>query len=149
MVLSAQEVDPSVDRGSDSDVTFGGGMMGLGFSGGNFAKRCIRSSVMALAFSSEKPGLTITDDIGRKRRHESSCLAGPAKWTFRVFNPGIYGLIGLKLFLALSTTVLVERHGIGSFLCHSCRDIMRNVIRDLTRRPLPSDLDRLATIRLF
>jgi hypothetical protein len=55
--LGAQEVDPSVDIGSDSDVTFGDDMLGLMFSGGNLAKLFIRSSAMALAFSSVKPGL--------------------------------------------------------------------------------------------
>jgi hypothetical protein len=36
---------------------FGGGMLRLAFSGGSLAKRCIRSSFMASAFSSVKPGL--------------------------------------------------------------------------------------------
>src|SRR6185437_16874325 len=91
-------------------------------------------------FQLSKAGFAITDHIGRKRRHESGCLAGTTKWTFRVFDPGIHGLTGLELFLALSTAVLVERHGIESFLCRYCREIMRNIVRDLTRRPLPSDL---------
>ena len=55
--VSTQEVDPSVGVGSDSEVTFGGGMVRMAFSGGNLAKRCIRSSFIALAFSSVKPGL--------------------------------------------------------------------------------------------
>ena len=55
--VGTQEVDPSVGVESDSEVTFGGGMVRMAFSGGNLAKRCIRSSFIALAFSSVKPGL--------------------------------------------------------------------------------------------
>jgi hypothetical protein len=57
VVLDAQVVDPSVDMGSDSEATFGGGMLSATFTGGNLAKLRILSSCMALAFSSEKPGL--------------------------------------------------------------------------------------------
>lgn len=55
--MGIQEVDPSGGIGSDSEVTFGGGMVRLAFSGGNLVKRSIRSSFIALAFSSVKPGL--------------------------------------------------------------------------------------------
>jgi hypothetical protein len=55
--LRAHEPGPSVEIGSESDVMFGGGMLRLAFRGGSLAKRCIRSSFMALAFSSVKPGL--------------------------------------------------------------------------------------------
>jgi hypothetical protein len=57
LVSGAQEDDPSEDAGSDSEVTFGGGILRLTFNGGSLAKRCIRSSFMALAFSSVNPGL--------------------------------------------------------------------------------------------
>ena len=55
--VGTQEVDPSGGTGSDSEVTFGDGMLRLALSGGNLTKRCIRSSFIALAFSSVKPGL--------------------------------------------------------------------------------------------
>ena len=59
LVGGAQRAAPSGGVGSDSEVTFGGGTLRLAFNGGNLVKRCIRSSFMALAFSSVKPGLRV------------------------------------------------------------------------------------------
>ncbi|OQW33548.1 MAG: hypothetical protein A4E19_03945 [Nitrospira sp. SG-bin1] len=56
-ISDPQDVESPVDCESDSEVMFGGGMLRTAFSGGNWAKRCIRSSFIALAFSSVKPGL--------------------------------------------------------------------------------------------
>ncbi len=44
------------DVGSESEETLGAGMVRWAFSGGSLAKRCIRSSFMAFAFSSVNPG---------------------------------------------------------------------------------------------
>ena len=70
---------------------------------------------------------------------------------FSVLNPRIDGLGCLELFFTLSTTVLIERHRIRSFLSVTFGNIglIRRVIEALTSLPSVGDLNRLIDIHLF
>ncbi len=59
--------------GSESEEMLGAGMLRLASSGGSFAKRCIRSSFMAFAFNSVKPGFRSPTTVDEKE--ESSLVA--------------------------------------------------------------------------
>ena len=65
------------DVESDSEETLGAGILRLAFNGGSLAKRCMRSSFIAFAFSSVNPGLRSPDTVDEKE--ESSLVAWRAR----------------------------------------------------------------------
>lgn len=60
------ELECVSDAESDSEVTLGAGTFRLAFKGGSLAKRCMRSSFIAFAFNSVKPGFRSPDTVDEK-----------------------------------------------------------------------------------